>query len=213
MEPIPECFEAAQLLSAAVNEHLAGNGAEAARLLALADMPKVREFTEAMWGSGCAQRHGMVESDDPPPHLPKSDRPVPRMPTVQTQFAVLARDGFHCRFCGLPVIKPLVRQVLQQVYPESISWGSSNASQHAAFQCLWLQFDHLLPNCRGGPSTIDNVVIACAPCNFGRMQATLSEARLFNPLERPVPVKWEGFGRWDGLESVLSKALRDVREG
>jgi 5-methylcytosine-specific restriction endonuclease McrA len=64
-----------------------------------------------------------------------------------------------------------------------------------------MQFDHVLPNSRGGPSTLDNVVVTCAPCNFGRMETTLEEARLVHPLSRPTPRKWDGFKRWQGLEN------------
>lgn len=126
------------------------------------------------------------------------------MPTTATRSAVLERDGFHCRFCGLPVIPSLVRQLIRQAYPDALSWGASNASQHAAFQCMWLQFDHILPNSRGGASTCDNIVVTCAPCNFGRMETTLEEAMLANPLSRPTPKKWDGFDAWDGLGSFCN---------
>ena len=43
---------------------------------------------------------------------------------------------------------------------------------------MWLQFDHLLPNQGGGDSKLDNVVVTCAPCNFGRMDHTLEEVGL-----------------------------------
>src|SRR5262249_38234103 len=58
----------------------------------------------------------------------------------------------------------------------------------------------VLPNSRGGGSTLENVVVTCAPCNFGRMETTLAEARLTDPLSRPTARKWSGFDRWDGLE-------------
>jgi 5-methylcytosine-specific restriction endonuclease McrA len=130
------------------------------------------------------------------------------MPTLETQRAVIERDGFHCRFCGLPVIRPAIRDSLRRAYPDALGWGSTNLSQHAAFQCLWLQFDHLLPNSRGGASTLENVVITCAPCNFGRMETTLAEARLVDPLSRPTPRKWGGFGSWDGLERFADGSKR-----
>jgi hypothetical protein len=212
LEPNSECFEAAELLSLAVDAHLAGERHEAARLIRAADIPAVREFTESAWGSGAKKRHGFIAVPDAPLFLPIKDRPKPRMPTLQTQQAVLQRDGYHCRFCGLPVIHKSMRQLVRQLYPDVLGWGSINASQHAAFQCLWLQFDHVLPNCRGGKSDADNVVVTCAPCNFGRMETTLAEARLIDPLSHPTPSKWTGFEVWDGLrrlvESPASPATR-----
>jgi len=71
---------------------------------------------------------------------------------------------------------------------------------------LWLQFDHILPNSRGGDSSLGNIVIACAACNFGRMQTTLEEAQLVHPLAHAPPIVWDRYGEWDGLER-LRKAL------
>ena len=130
--------------------------------------------------------------------LPRS---FDRTPTVTTRLQVLARDGRHCRFCGTPVISPTVRARFQKAYPRVVGWGTTNASQHAAFQCMWLQYDHLLPNSRGGDSSAANVIVTCAVCNFGRMQATLAEAQLIDPLSHPTPEVWQGFKSWRGLES------------
>jgi 5-methylcytosine-specific restriction endonuclease McrA len=211
IEPTPALFDAAAVLSAAVDAHLNGDFEEAGRLIRSADSPQVRAFTESAWGPGGKQRLGFVHVAGALPRPPSCERPVPRMPTTSTRSAVVERDGFHCRFCGLPVIPPLVRQLIRQAYPEALSWGPTNASQHAAFQCMWLQFDHILPNSRGGASTCDNIVVTCAPCNFGRMETTLEEAMLANPLLRPTPQKWDGFNAWDGLERFCSPALQRAR--
>jgi hypothetical protein len=125
------------------------------------------------------------------------------MPTSTTRLQILARDGFHCRFCGIPVIPAEVRQLLTGLYPDAAPWGRRNADQHAALQCMWLQFDHLIPNERGGTSDLANVVVTCAPCNFGRMQFTIDEVGLENPMLRPVSSTWRGFDRWDGLTRLL----------
>jgi hypothetical protein len=47
LEPIPECFDAAALLSAAVDAHLAGQALEATRLIGAADLPAVRKSRQA----------------------------------------------------------------------------------------------------------------------------------------------------------------------
>lgn len=201
VEPVPACFEAAALLNSAVDAHLAGDAREAARLIEAANLPEVRSFTELAWGAGGKERHRFATVLNAPPYLARADRPIPRMPIIETQRAVIQRDGFHCRFCGLPVIRPALRALFRAAYPGALGWGATNASQHAAFQCLWMQFDHVLPNCRGGPSTLENVVVTCAPCNFGRMETTLEEARLIDPRSRPTPRKWEGFDSWQGLEN------------
>ena len=40
-------------------------------------------------------------------------------------------------------------------------------SQHAAFQALLAQDDHVVPWSRGGTSDVDNVYLTCAECNYG----------------------------------------------
>ena len=58
---------------------------------------------------------------------------------------------------------------------------------------MWAQYDHILPYARGGTSNLDNIVVACAPCNFGRMNYTLEEVGLTDPrLREPVRSTWGG---------------------
>ncbi|QIK95577.1 HNH endonuclease [Sphingomonas sp. HDW15A] len=188
-------------MKSAAAAHRDGNMKAAAELIIAANMPEVKAFTESVWGPGGKQRHAFINVIDAPPYYPVADRPKPRMPSAATRALLIRRDGFHCRFCGLPVIRASVRARFQAAYPQAVTWGTTNASQHAAFQCLWMQFDHILPNSRGGPSTMENMVVTCAPCNFGRMESTLEEGRLAHPLARDTPRKWAHFEDWDGLES------------
>jgi len=75
--------------------------------------------------------------------------------------------------------------------------GRTNASQHRAFQALWVQYDHLLPHARGGDNSLDNMVITCAPCNFGRGDYTLEKMGLNDPRTRdPVRSTWDGLERF-----------------
>lgn len=186
-------------MDSAAQAHASGDREAAIRLLAAADDVEVRAYTEMVWGKGGRKRFGFVKVANPAPLLAKADRPVPRMPTKETCAKLIARDGFHCRFCGIPVIGVETRQLLCKIYPEAVSWGKTNLSQHAALQCMWLQFDHVLPNGRGGSSDIENMVITCAPCNFGRMEYTLEEARLSDPRDEFRRDTWDGYKSWDGL--------------
>ena len=120
------------------------------------------------------------------------------MPTAAERAAVIERYGRHCVFCGVPLIRAEVRSTFHRMYPGSVPWGKTNGSQHAAFQALWLQFDHLVPHCRGGNNEAANVVITCAGCNFGRMGNTIEELGLLDPRFRP-----RRESEWDGLERVL----------
>ncbi len=203
--PIPEIFFAAEQVLQALKKHDAEDVGGADALLRAANNDIVRAYTEQAWGKGATARYGFLSIAKAPPHFPLSDRPRPRMPNASTRAMVIARDGYHCRFCGIPVIDPTLRRLVSSCYPSAVGWGSTNDSQHSAFQCMWLQFDHILPNSRGGNSLLDNIVIACAACNFGRMEATLEEAQLHHPLQLDPPIAWDHHTEWDGLERFRGK--------
>lgn len=204
-EPIAEILNAASLLSEAADAHLAGNKARADERLRAADMPAVRAWTDSLWGS--AKRNPDLPHyiryravPDAPPSLPKAERIPARMPTAAQRKLILGRYGRHCTFCGIPLISPQVRDEFRRHYPEAAYWGSTNAACHAAFQCMWLQFDHVLPHARGGDNSLENVVPTCAGCNYGRASMTLEEVGLLDPRTRP-PKQAE----WDGLERILRR--------
>ena len=191
-DPIPEIAEAAHLLESAVQAHLNGNAELTHKLIRRADLPVIREWTESLWGSNSPYvQYRPVENA--PPSIPKEQRVKLRMPTIAEKNTLHQRDGFHCRFCGIPLIRKEIRERIKKAYPESLPWGSKNIDQHAAFQAMWLQYDHLLPHARGGDNNLDNIVITCAPCNFGRMNWTLEEVGLIDPRTRqPVRSDWTG---------------------
>ena len=209
-DPIAEIFLAADLLDRAVEAHLTGEHASAAELIQAADLQPVREWIESLWGTERAhpelvhfRRFRTVPGA--PPLLPKADRIGVRMPTRTEKSEVIRRWGHRCSFCGIPVIRAEVRQALCREYPAEARWGATNETQHAALQCLWLQFDHVLPHSRGGDNSLDNVVITCAGCNYGRMHWTLEELGLFDPRSLTIVRS-----SWDGLERMLPTAQREV---
>lgn len=202
-EPISAIFQAADLLSQAADAHKVGAREEASRLLAAADIPEVRAWTDSLWGSRknhpdqwTYHRYRSIEG--PPPHVPKDQRVPIRMPTTAEKSLLIQLRGRHCCFCGIPLVRVEVRKAFQKWYPDVVPWGGATHSQHAAFQCLWMQFDHVLPHSRGGDSAFENLVLTCAGCNFGRMQWTVEELGLGDPRTRPA-VRSD----WDGLERVF----------
>lgn len=199
-EPIPEIYSSAELLRAAVDAHLAGNGTSASNLISQANNFIVREWLESIWGKASPHVNFRTVPNSSP-ILKKPQRVETRMPSATEKAALLVRDGFQCRFCGIPVIRREVRQHLHSIYPDALPWGRTNASQHAAFQALWAQYDHILPHARGGTNALDNMVIACAACNFGRMDFTLEEVGIEDPRRRPIK-----HSDWNGLEHVLPVA-------
>jgi len=197
-DPIPEIADAARYLDAAISAHLIGRRDVADELIRLADMPAIKEWTESIWGSKSPHVKCRVISGDPQ-QLPGQHRVKERMPTQAEKRTLLKRDGYHCRFCGIPVIRGEVRERIRRVYPGALRWGSKNNDQHAAFQALWVQYDHLLPHARGGNNELDNMVITCGPCNFGRVHYPLGEVGLIDPRMRdPVRSIWDGLERFIG---------------
>jgi 5-methylcytosine-specific restriction endonuclease McrA len=208
-EPIQEIFDAAQLLSAATDAHLEGDRSSADRLLRVANSPIIRAWTESLWGSKAAnpdqqKYHRFRVISGAPPFTERAQRIATRMPPFANRKLIVERYGRNCVFCGLPLIGEQVRDVFRHAYPDAVPWGHTNQTQHAAFQCMWMQFDHILPHSRGGDNTADNVVVTCAPCNYGRAERTLEELGLMDPRQRS-PDRTS----WDGLERVLAASISE----
>jgi 5-methylcytosine-specific restriction endonuclease McrA len=196
-EPIPELNEAAGVLSLAVSAHIAGQQKEADELIRQADTTVLRDWTESLWGkkSVYAKFQSVPNTD---PILPLEQRKKPRMPGAAVKRELIERDGHHCRFCGTPVIREEVRRCIRKIYPGALRWSPGNKNQHFGFQALWLHYDHIIPWARGGTSTLDNMIVTCAPCNCARMNYTLEQSCLINPTKAATIGP-----SWDGLERFL----------
>src|SRR5712692_7288419 len=142
-EPIPEITDAARLLDAAVTAHLMGRRDIAEQLIRLADMPVLRDYTESLWGAKSPYVQFRAVANAPAQSVNARDSKE-RMPTPPEKAALFERDGYHCRFCGIPVIRREIRERIRKVYPDALRWGAKNAEQHAAFQLLWATYDHVL---------------------------------------------------------------------
>jgi len=194
--PIPEIEDAARFLDAAVSAHLQGRRDIAEELIRLANNKSIWDWTDSIWGKNSPYVQ-YRPTPSPLPTLPKEQRVKVRMPTLDERRQIHARDGYHCRFCGIPVIRKEIRQKIAAAYPEALPWGRTNDCQHAAFQAMWAQYDHVLPHARGGNNDIENVVLTCAACNFGRMSYTLDEVGLLDPRDRdPRRSAWDGLERF-----------------
>ena len=190
-EPIARLMDAVRYLDAAVSAHLERKFALAEDLLRLADIAEIRVWGKSIWANSDVH----VRSRSTEPTLPKELRSRSRLPTSAQKERVHARDGYHCRFCGMPVVKSSTRKLLHLAYPLAVPWGAKKSDQHAALLAMWAQYDHVIPHSRGGLTDHDNLVLTCAPCNFGRAGFMLEEVGVAEPWLRP-PVK----SAWDGLE-------------
>ena len=100
---IPEIYDAARSLDAALSAHLVGMFHLAEELIGRAYMPIVREWTESIWGSGELYTEFQKRPGEPDT-VPKEERDTVCMLNKKGVKALLERDGYHCRFCGIPVI-------------------------------------------------------------------------------------------------------------
>lgn len=201
-EPIQEIFECAALLRQAADAHVSGDRPLAARLIQSSNRPILRDWLNSVWGK--ASPYVKVKYIDlSHPNLAKAERVENRMPDFHLKRQLHARDGFTCRFCSIPVVRKEVREFLHKLYPMDLPWGRTNPSQHAAFQVLWAQYDHIVPHARGGTNELTNMVIACAACNFGRMNYLLDEVGINDPREKPVLRS-----SWSGMEDLLPASQR-----
>lgn len=186
------------MLERGVDAHLAGDRGRAEVCFLAADTQDVRDYIESMWGARKnwpEQEHylRLRVVDQLPPSKPEARGMTI---SVATKKEVVARDGFHCRYCDLKVIPASVRKALHETYPTAVPWGASNALQHAAFQALWLQYDHVLPLSLGGANDGSNIVASCAACNFMKWDYHISQIGLNDPRHRaPVPSNWDGLTR------------------
>lgn len=202
-EPIPEIFFAANLLDQAVDAHLSGDHTIAEALIRAADIPEVGQWVDSLWGS--AKNHPNQAKylrvrtiEGAPPTVPKQDRIKERMPSASERRMIVERWGYNCAFCGIPVIRKEVRCRMRKAYPNALRWGSQNAKQHAAFQCLWLQYDHIVPHARGGGNDPSNIIVTCSGCNYGKGNYVLAEQGLMDPRQRSINKT-----NWDGLERFV----------
>ncbi|MGH2508820.1 MAG: HNH endonuclease [Ktedonobacteraceae bacterium] len=188
-DPFPQVFDAARYLDAAVTAHLQGKHALTEELIRAADMPEIYKWLKPI-GANC-EAHLV--------HPPKKNqfalRAKVRMPTAAEKQQIHKRDGYNCLFCGIPVIRSEVRARIASAYPAAARWGRKESEQHSAFQAMWAQYDHIVPHAKGGTNDLENIVLACAACNFGRGSYTLEEVGVSDPRKRP-PLR----GAWDGLE-------------
>ena len=208
LEPIAELFEAAQLLDMAATAHIEGRTEAATQLIRQADKQEIFDWSETLWGPKKQSIHRYRIDPEKPP-LALEEKRAPGRISSAVEQEVIARDGYICRFCGIPVIHQKAQSVLRKAYPDALRWGSKNTDKHAAFQAMDLDIDHIVPRSLGGQNVSDNLVVTCAPCNCARGNHTLAEMGLVDPrLRRPEKRPKDRPEDWDGLTRLVNGRIR-----
>lgn len=198
-EPISEVHEAIRALVDAADAHIERDFDTAAAKFKEANCPITWEWLNNAW-TGVRKNVVFWNPESDSECVPKSQRDPDRAIKSSVKKAVLERDGYRCRYCGLPVVHADIRKIAHGLYPSAVPWNLRKpAEQHAAFQVCWLQYDHVKPHSHGGMSSLENVVISCALCNFGKDRYTLKQLDIEDPrLREPVPSDFDGLERLRG---------------
>jgi 5-methylcytosine-specific restriction endonuclease McrA len=90
---------------------------------------------------------------------------------------VVYRAGHRCEYCQL-----------------------SQLGQEATFH-----IDHVIPRAAGGPTTVDNLALACVSCSlrkWAKLTATDPDSNEEVPLFNPRTQVWDAHFRWDDARVV-----------
>lgn len=114
---------------------------------------------------------------------------MPKKEVKFTRFNIFERDKNTCQYCG------------------------------AVFDRKDLNLDHILPRDRGGPTTWENIVCSCIPCNTRKANRTPTEAGLHlirkpkRPKTRPFVQVNLGIVQHDSWKHFLDLAYWNVELG
>ena len=202
LEPTPAIYLAHDLLNEAAECHKKGDHEGAEKAIQSADLPEISEWMESIWGPFSPSIHRRwiekIADEDKVPPATRAKQYIPK----ELRDKLVERDGYHCRWCGIPVISAKARDLLKKKYPKIFRWGPANADKHAAFQAMILSEDHVIPRSRGGQNLMDNLIVSCSPCNSGRGDFLPQEMCLTPPVPQQGP--WIT-SDWDGLIRILPK--------
>lgn len=182
-----------QALMDAGEAHVQGDRARANSLFAEADVTAMTDYVLRIIGRVDAAIHRQARTPDVSLLIPKAQQVG--MPGAAEQGQIFERDGWHCRCCGVPVVSPQARARLSAQHA-ALRWGKRNAERHAGIFALMASLDHALPRSRGGGNEPSNLLTACWPCQFGRMDWTYEEVQIADPRKSPAHPRLAG---WKGL--------------
>jgi hypothetical protein len=144
------------LLSRAADALLRNNFSEAADLVRESDFSRLHEYC-CITGKIDPLIHHRTKNPKYTPVPPGPGRR--RMPLIGVIRDVLARDAYHCRFCGCSVIVMEARKAFIRTLPAATR-SDDRGCHHFAFAALTASIDHVVPFRRGGSSDPDNLVTA-----------------------------------------------------
>jgi len=213
IEPPMEIFDALRDLAACADALLRQEAETAADLFRRADNDIVRRYTSiAQGGYPDPDINKQLKAEGakiwgksvlPPSGFEDRPRRAQRDPHAHLEASVIARDGYFCRYCGIPVVDKKICNAMLKHFSPTGEIPSSNASYNATLLAVKFVCDHVFPYQLGGENEESNLVACCGTCNYGKGAYTLEQLQLTNPLfTRCTPP--DGFKNWDGLTRLKS---------
>jgi 5-methylcytosine-specific restriction endonuclease McrA len=113
--------------------------------------------------------------------LPPEQRDKP-YPSKSLERAIYERDSGKCLYCGVDVLLLDDQKKLHRlVGDEAFAMGRTNQTRSGAMIATRATADHVIPRSQGGKTTVDNLVTACWPCQFGKAEFSPGQLGLEDP--------------------------------
>lgn len=107
------------------------------------------------------------------------DRPYP---SKSLERAIYERDSGRCLYCGVNVLLANDQKRLHAVVgDDTFAMGRTNLTRSGAMIASRATADHVIPRSQGGKTTVDNLVTACWPCQFGKAEFSPRQLGLEDP--------------------------------
>ncbi len=107
------------------------------------------------------------------------DRPYP---SKSLERAIYERDSGRCLYCGVDVLLADDQKWLHAlVGNDAFAMGRTNLTRSGAMIATRATADHVIPRSQGGKTTVDNLVTACWPCQFGKAEFSPNQLGLEDP--------------------------------
>ena len=115
------------------------------------------------------------------------------------QVEVWARDNWHCRYCGRPIIYAKALKALDKLNPDHDYFHPNGkiGKMLPLFVWSWASVDHIKPFSKGGENDINNYVSACWGSNLKYGDKLVGKGK-------PAPIKIIQ-SRWDGFFGLYKK--------
>lgn len=121
-----------------------------------------------------------------------------RVEVVQTYDKVVRSPSMEFRLPSVVSLKDFIPQDRSPAFTRfNLFLRDQFACQYCGASGGDMTFDHVIPRSRGGKTTWDNIVTACAPCNLRKGGRTPSEAGMppRGRPERPTAWRLQALGR------------------